>query len=297
MSTNVDAGARWTLLETNRGPACARSSVFNMGKYIYVLGGVRSGTLVLNSPIDAWRYDIITKKWDQLSLAVTARSDAGSTTDKTYTYLIGGAVGINYLNDVWQFNVNSNAWSKLPNYYAALQGVRLCNYNNILYSVGGGTSSDTNALYTTSMSNPAVWTRRKDFPIPIRSGNFFSLGDSTYLYYAMGWSNGAVNSDVYRYTIATDTWVKIGTAPRGANNVACTVLNGIAYFYGGYSQDNTTLDQNVLTFDGVNWSILPVIKNSPSKRQGSSMLTIDNDIYMYGGIGTSYLSEMWLLKP
>lgn len=287
---------RWTLVN-NRGPACARSAMFSAGKYNYVYGGVSSTPLVLNAPIEAWRYDMELNVWVQLSTSVTARSDAGVTANQNYAYLIGGAVGGSYLNDIWQFNISANSWTKLANYYTTLYGVRACNYNNVLYSVGGGSGVDTSALYTTSMSNPITWTRRRDIPIPVRSGCFFSLGDSQYLYYTMGWSNGAPNAVTYRYSIAGDTWTKVADAPRAANNAAVSVVNGKAYFYGGYSP-NTSLDQSVLVFDGTKWSTLTPGANPPPKRQGASMVTIGNSVYLYGGVdSTALYRDLWELTP
>lgn len=296
MLNNIKVVNYWTLVDNNRGPSAAWAAMFAAGKYLYHLGGVKSSAFVPNAPIDAWRYDTALNVWAKLSIPVTARSDAGVTANQNYAYIVGGLSISTYLNDIWQFNISSNAWTKLDNYWTALQGVRLCNYNNVLYAVGGGASTDTSALYTTNMANPTVWTKRRDIPIPIRSGCFFSLGDTNYIYYTFGWSNGAANANTYRYSIASDTWSKIADAPRAANNAACTVLDGIAYFYGGYAAD-TTLDKNVLTFDGVNWEVLPIGKTIPAKRQGASMVTANNNIYMYGGLGTVYFSDLWKLTP
>jgi N-acetylneuraminic acid mutarotase len=196
------------------------------GTYLWLFGGEgydsAGGTKDLN---DLWRYNISTNEWTWMSGSSTGNQfgaygtiGVGSTsnypggrsattkgwTTSGFLWFFGGqgrddVSGINYLNDVWRFEISTGEWTWM-------KGSNLVSQNGTYGTKGTEASGNT----------PGARERMASFVDS--SGNFWlfggvgrdSIGSSSYL------------NDLWRYNVATNDW----TWMSGANTVNQTAVPG-----------------------------------------------------------------------
>jgi N-acetylneuraminic acid mutarotase len=107
----------WTQLSPIGVPPARRASSMDyIGNDVVLLfGGLGDGTVRLN---DLWEYNISNNEWVELTPTgsiPTARSNSGVTAIEDNKLMIfGGSIdGTTYSNELWIYDYNSNAWTKI----------------------------------------------------------------------------------------------------------------------------------------------------------------------------------------
>ncbi|MGC4031032.1 MAG: kelch repeat-containing protein [Tepidisphaeraceae bacterium] len=164
-------------------------------------------------------------------------------------------------------------------------------YNGKLYVMGGWQDSSFNSTKRVDVYDPATntWTRKKDMSAPETHAGA-ALDEANGVIYFVGGHRGKYPStpskEVWKYTIATDTWTKLSaTLPYAMGANACSVVNGKLYSYGGNYADRVTNTGDVFVLDlgNISAGFKKQANKMPTPRDHLSSVTIGKYVYVFGG--------------
>lgn len=224
------------------------------------IGTGYDGTVSLK---DFYEYNPATDEWTRIQdFPASARYGALSLSFDNAGYVGAGFDG-NYQKDFWKYDPATGTWSE----QIGLTGAKRMNgfaftVNGKGY-IGGGRN---NSLYEADMLefDPATGTWRnlkslndndrdgEDYPTPRASAGAFSIGNFGYI---VGGNFGSLNSEVWQYDPASDTWKELAAFDGGSREGAIGFGIGNAGYIGlGNSgtfqfDDLWQLDPNVVNED------------------------------------------------
>jgi N-acetylneuraminic acid mutarotase len=169
-------------------------------------------------------------------------------------------------------------------------GVFVCAHDNTKLN----TSSFDNVSVTATGVASSIWTAGANGPITRWESNTFTDGEQMYVF--GGFYNHAVQAttrcDVY--DPATDTWTQLPTAmPIPVTHAGVAVVDGVAYFAGGYVGDWKTAPgtNRVMAYDiaAGTWSDLPAL---PAARIAGGLVAVGRVLHFFGGMNTQRTADM-----
>jgi hypothetical protein len=190
-----------------------------------------------------------------------------------YVYLLGGWPNGPSLNR--RYNLNTGNWvylSQSPNLYQDW-GLTSEELNSIIYlfnSYGSVFAYNIAAdSWTTKTANAATGTW--DLSSILFQGEI----------YILGWNN----SDFYKYSPSTDTWMQLADSPYQVGACAFGIINNLIYAIGGNEGGATTADYKSIIVYDINtdtWVIDPM--EISSKRHWMATAEYLGGLYVVGGI-------------
>ena len=140
------------------------------------------------------------------------------------------------------------------------------------------TSDKLKGVFTQLSKGPAA---RMDACSAVVNGKIYLFGGR------VAASSGSVFSDVWEYTISTNTWRQVTTAGRTAANSSAVVIDGLIYLYGGTSTSGGSAEltyNKVHVFNPATGTMTQKATASPlASRVGHVAGVIDGKMYICGG--------------
>jgi len=295
----VVGDSQWQTLSPTTSPG-ARSchTITNVNGKILLFAGLNG---VLN---DTWEWERLNRNWKQ----VTPDNDpppaghsfaSAAIGDKLYIfYGMDGDGGM--LGNVWSFDTASNRWQLEPQVGAEKPSAR---FNHTCLSLpdgrialfGGSTAggpADTNVWFYTP--GTGAWEKKASMPFEPRSLHSASFYDGA-MYIFGGTLEGVMFNDMWKYTVASNTWTQVspaGTKPSTRAGQASAQVGDNWYLFGGANADsNVFKDTWVYTFSTNSWAQkddmpLRLVQSAAVNTQGSEILLFggrDSNFQKTGG--------------
>ncbi|MBK7149554.1 MAG: hypothetical protein IPH78_12245 [Bacteroidetes bacterium] len=153
---------------------------------------------------------------------------------------MGVGAGSTYLNDFWEYDPATNAWTQRANYPGSGRG------GAAAFSIGTkgyvGTGANASTVYATFYEyNPATnaWTAKANFPGAAR---FFAVGFSVgalgYIGNGANFSGSSIYNNFYEYNPSTDAWSAIASYP-GSGRMQNSAFGNATYGFVGLGANST----------------------------------------------------------
>lgn len=216
---------------------------FTIGNRVFCGGGLESNRL--------YEYNSYTNTWLDLGKAGAGgiRGWAFAFTIGPKAYVCGGANGdpSNLMKDLWEYNSDSNVWTKKADMPKALDG-------GFAFSLGGKgyIGCGFNGTYMVSDfyeydPEKNEWRALNDYPGGmLLFPSSFVINEKAYV---VGGAGTAETGSLYRYEPSTDTWTSLADFPGELRQAgAAFTLANIGY-YGGGMQGYTTTFRDIWSYD------------------------------------------------
>ena len=187
-----------------------------------------------------------------------------------------------YRDNSYCYDANNNTWETKTPMLTSRGRLNLITVDDKIYCFGGEISS---ANYSTANEcyDPSTdtWTTKEKV-----INNYYLLSKHpvvsyNHKLYYLGY-------EVFCYDTISDTWTKLNQSGfYGDSNITqamASVVNGIAYVFGGFRDSFATSAFNCYDINTDTWSSLG---NMPIARESSSVCTVNDKIYIMGGHNTS----------
>ncbi|GAB3218704.1 galactose oxidase [Algoriphagus aestuariicola] len=181
------------------------------------------------------------------------RANSSAFTIDGRHFIVGGYTGDAYLNDLWEYDPNTDAWTKRADFPGTARG------NAVAFTIDGiayyGTGYDgRNRLSDFWSYDPAnnSWNQIESFPGTARY-NALAFGLNGRGYVGTGF-DGSEQKDFFQYDPGSKSWTALSSFGGAKRQGAfCFVLDGKAYLGGGinnglYQSDFWALDGTDLTW-------------------------------------------------
>ena len=299
------------------------ASVVVQGK-LYVYGGYGGGTGRLD---DFYAYSFDQGTWEEVKVQGTAkpgrRENNGvviSDSSKSI-YLFGGYNGTSWLNDLWEFDIESHRWTCIqestdfpgPGEAHAHGQVpsRRFGYVSVVHAgklvLFGGFDGTRwlNDMFVFDFAT-RTWTEVVAHGLlpSVRSCPAWAK-DRTHVYIHGGYDGVDRKADFFACDLNTYTWTKMpcyGTPPSPRYFHSCCLYGNKMYCYGGYSGHERLADMFAYDFETHHWSQIDcTVGDAPSGRSSLVAQVYDNCLYVFGGYnGSNVLNDFYkfrLFKP
>jgi N-acetylneuraminic acid mutarotase len=256
----------------------SEAMVANVDNKMFVFGGYLNNTFTPTNRVDA--YDPVANSWTRLSDSdmIAAVTHAGSAVLGRSVVIAGGyPVGANNAGQsfstkvVQSYNVDTHAWTRLPDLPAARGGGALVNLNGTLHFFGGSDANRKDANTHWSLApGAAAWAT--DTPLPTLRNHLGAVAYAGKIY-AIGGQQGQDAAEVPQsavevYDPATRQWTAKAPLPFGRSHIAAStlVVDNRIVVLGGEKTFNSVVN-NVSAYDPAtdSWSemtALPQTRNS-----------------------------------
>ena len=240
-------------------------------------------------------YDPATNTWTRIADMPRRLTHAGTAVDGRDVYFAGGYIGTGTgytqqfgTKEVWRYNVDANAYTRMPDLPVALASGGLVLVGRNLHHFGGNNASrqDVAVHYVLNLDNPAAgWVAKRSMPTARSHMGYVTLGGSIY---AIGGQKGndetlVAQSVVEAYDPATDTWTTKKPMPKGVNHISGStfVMGGRILTLGGQTGHGSAI-ADVYAYDPTanTWTSLTPL---PSARFSGVAAAINGTIFFTGG--------------
>lgn len=248
---------------------------------IYVYGGHTAERCT-----DLWKYNLTSRKWKLIDIAVTPENarDATLVNINNKLYLFGGIDREgNILDTLHCFDPKTSEWTQLASCISTLCEHAAVAYKNSMYVFGG--RNDSNYYHSLYRYDPV-----SDTWIQLTAGasdrSYFAMVMYDDKFYIYGGSDGStVYSDVWEYDITTDTWTQKTSCSEVTSQGSTAVYGSKMYIFGGHNNGGTSAavlsyDMSNDTWDTTSHTDMPVkFKNSG----GGRALVYNDTVYLATG--------------
>lgn len=172
--------------------------------------------------------------WASSSPMRPQRAGMAAATVDDIVYVIGGATDGKPLKLAQAFDPATQLWSNLPSLPAHRdQPSGAAVIGRRIYLTGGRDSANviTRTLYMYN-TDTKVWRKKRDLPVPSRSGVSATISGKLYVYTPEGVVPGGT-AHLHRYDPSANTWTELATPPSGHPYGTGGAINGKFYLVGG----------------------------------------------------------------
>ena len=283
------------------GRAEALRAVIDGKLYVFAGFGDQKGP-VARSDV----YDPATNSWTRIADMPRRLTHAGTVADGRDVYFVGGYIGTGPgyqqqfgTTEVWKYNVDTNAYTRLPDLPAPRASGGAAVLGRKLHYFSGNNSSrqDVGDHYVIDLDNLAAgWSTRAALPTARSHMGYLTLGG---LIYAIGGQTGndaglTTKAAVHTYNPASDTWTPRASLPKAISHIssATFVMGGRIIVAGGETGHREPIS-DVIAYDPAadKWTTLSPL---PALRFSGVAAEIGGLIYFTSGSGKS---ETWRGTP
>jgi hypothetical protein len=243
----VPTSGTWTAVATIPAPGRYNvSGVMGTDGKFYVMAGMDSANAaVANNDV----FDPVTNAWSSASPVpspVQSHPALGSVAGKIY--MSGGSVPQpapspgTVVSTTRIYDIGTNSWSTGANAPTAFRAAEYATHGGNLYVFGGidaaGVPLTTTMIYSTTANS---WSMGAPLPDVKFYGFAAEWGGMIYLY--GGANNTAVNSTLWRYNPATNTFATLTSGPNARIRLAMSARDGKLYATGGSTTPGNSFAQ------------------------------------------------------
>lgn len=276
-----------------RAPAARFEGVGRVvGGKLYTFGGYTS-VVPFGVSDRAAVYDPATGRWTDLGAIPVPQTHCGVAVDAALgrIYFLGGRRGIypgTATDEVWQYDVATNAWTRLPPLPEPLSAGAAELLGGQVHYVGGNRGQDRTSDYALHyVGSPARGDWHAVAPLPAPRDHVSAVALSGKLY-VFGGETGhdarhRQKTDAWAYDPAADGWLPLAAMPIGKSHAESStfVLNGRIVIAGG-QVDNWLATANVVEYDPASntWAMLPPL---PAPLEGVIVQPLAGRLFATGG--------------
>lgn len=208
--------------------------------------------------------------------ATTVRSTCHRHSNSLNVFYSFRRVGNTWLNDLWQFDIETSRWTCIQESSGSTRG-----------------DDSTNAAVSAADDNLVGPSRRFGYVAVVIECKV----EGRKLVLWGGFDGNRWLKDTWQYVFSTSTWTEIqakGPIPSARSCPAWTKDGHCIYFHGGYDGMERKSDFFALDLDSYTWTELPCLGTPPSPRYFHSCFLYGSRLYCYGGYsGSERLADMY----
>ena len=231
-------------------------------------------------------YELVpVSNWDQLNdFPGEARASATSFVFQDKAFICLGRAGScdNFLNDLWEYDSNTDRWTRKSNFPGAARVKAIgATIGNKAYVGLGAIAPYEGKQFSDFWEYDIIhdtWKPLSPFPGVAKTDLFCAVIDSI-LYVTEGFSANTFSSDTWQYDPKTNAWTQLTNCPVKRTNVAGFTIGSDLYVGSGYKISNYK-DFYCYHTDTDTWSR---IADLPEARMLSKGLSIDGQGYVMLG--------------
>lgn len=217
--------------------------------------------------------------WTSGTVGPGQRYRAGSATDGTYVYVIGGQAA-SALADLWRWDPATGLWDQLATMPTAKGNIQGVYYNGKIYVPGGWTGSahiTENAIYDIALNSWSIGTAE---PAP-RTGTTVAYDGKIYVF----GGNPGPTAETLIYDIALDSWSYGASMPVATTYGRAIAVGDYAYYVGGITSAGTTAAVHRYDFLADSWTTVAPLQTA---RTSAELMQNGSSIYAVNGGDASY---------
>ena len=232
-----------------------------------VIGALVGGQVLIYGGQDAksapmgifWKFDPASGQWSKLPPNPVAVHHAQAVGVGNRMYLFGGfrypdsgAGGWFPENKAWMFDLDTQAWTRLPDMPTPRGALAAAHADGKIYVIGGAKIPEGVKIEALAGGGPVdllgtvevfdiktqSWSSRKPMPTPRNhmdashvDGKIYVIGGRVGSCFSGGWSTNVFMNEAY--DIATDTWATRAPMPTARSGTATAIINGRISVLGG----------------------------------------------------------------
>ncbi|MEK7675976.1 MAG: kelch repeat-containing protein [Verrucomicrobiota bacterium] len=269
---------------------------------LYVIGGHKDPGIYTQLPT-LFAYDPKTDSWTSKKDMPTARRWPAASVVDGIIYVIGGGCMFSpALDTVEAYDPKTDTWMTKAHLPAARSSVAACAVDGIIYAIGGlvGTISAGNMQRSATVEayDPKTnhWTPKASLPEASAFHTANAVNGIIYVFF---------KKQTFAYDPQTNRWTYKAPIPTWSLNslfTASSVVDGIAYLFGGSSDDGWTTYDLTLAYDPVQ-DKFTAKRRMPVTCEAAACATIAGKIYHSGGVnqdpivrpaGAVYYDTLWV---
>lgn len=278
LNTNVAPQGTWIARKEIPTPR-TEVGVAALEDRIYAIGGFNGFARATNlaevyfAQGDSWA--TISPLPEEIHHAAVAAADG-------MLYVIGGLKGIAMIpsDKVYAYDPKANTWTEKPKLLAARGAAAVGVINDKIYFAGGqGAGTNSNELF---IFDPKENRWQEKAPMNVTRDHLCggAVGEK---FYTVGGRKASLTANLATlevYDPATDSWSLGPDLPTPRGGIACAVLSGKLYVFGGEASTKTFDATEVFDPKTNTWSR---VQSMPTSRHGLGAAVVDNKIYVLAG--------------
>jgi N-acetylneuraminic acid mutarotase len=300
LSTKISFAQNWIQISDFPGTERDDGTGFQIGDSAYFGTGI---TPWWSNEKDFYGLNLSNDEWFPISSLPEneGRQYATGFSSNGKGYVFGGYNGMEFLNDLWCYDPNTDSWSEKSSLPAVgRSGCSKFIINDTVYIIGGKTSTQF-AIGEIWCYVPTsdVWLQKPDFPFgPRWRASAAEFGNTGYLIFGRDYNNNFHN-EFYSYSSIDNSWTQIDAFPTNGRShaVMCTMNSEFYVGFGIDSLNNSFNDLWRYDLAQNTWIALPGI---PALGRRGGMAITFNDVFYYStGINemNQRLKETWKYMP
>ncbi len=290
----------WMQISDYSGTAIDDGVSFTIGDTSYVGTGLSPWWSEMS---EFHAFDKVSESWNVISSIPSGeeRQYANGFSANGKGYVFGGIRGGQFLNDLWEYDPNTDSWAnKSPLPTDGRSGSSCFVIGDTAYIVGGRTNNlsaiDEFWAYCISQDN---WTQKGNVQEEaVWRGS--AVSDGTFGYHLFGIDDGGLfHQTLTRYDPSNSTWTILSIFPSDGRAYSQMIYKDSALYilFGSDSLNQFYVDFWKFDLINLQWNSLENLPSSP--RRGGQAFVHDEVIYYTTGLDSSMnrTTETWKFNP
>ena len=248
-----------------------------IGNDMYIIGGYNA----IHSAIynGCYKHNQSTGLWTHVADLEVERRNHTAVTINDKIYVFGGLSDSGRLNDLLEYDPQSNTWTTKAVGPDTLEGhAAVAGSDGKMYVYGGNNGTTyQNKIYSYDPNTDTWDISLTDGPFLSAYHTLVSISDKVYLY--GGWNGVDYLNNLYSYDIGTDTWNGLAVGPGGRRDHAGESIGGKMYIICG--NDGVRLD-DVYEYDPAENTWAEKTSMNRTKDRLTACV-VGGKIHIYGG--------------
>ena len=197
-------------------------------------------------------------------------------------YALGGRAGSTIMNVNEVYDTTTNTWTTAAPMLTARWDAATAVVNNILYAIGGGTSSgNTSNIVEAYDPTSNTWSTKAAMPISVNS--IYAVVENGIIYVVGGYNGARVNT-VVAYDPVADTWSTLAPLNVAKSQPALGLIGSTIVAAGGLTNSGVTTDNEGYNAATNSWTTLAPL---PTARQAGCFGVSAGLLYFASGDGVA----------
>lgn len=262
---------------------------------------------------EVWAFDLSSNTWEELTPAAgdapAPRFTANGIYDAAnHRMLIWSGQGASFFNDVWTFDLTSNAWSQFtppdpkPNIRYGTAAIFDPHARDLVTFAGFTDQGRFDDTWRFDI-DAAIWAKLQLDTYPekrcLHTSSYDALNHRMIVY--GGQTNGP-RGDIWAFDLHQNHWTDLTPDNRPAGRwFAASIYEGREHrfiIFGGNLGGSQTNEVRAFRLNEGNWEQLSPTGEGPAAREGAAAIYVEkeNRMVVFGGRGASDFNDVWSLN-